>query len=348
MKILITGATGTIGSNAVRYFTERGYAVRAQVRPNSTQLYKIEPYDPELAMVDLRDRDQFGALVKGVDAILHLGAQVPKGDPSNYDYFDINVDSTFALLESARNSNGNLERFVFASSCCTYRFEGWNDRLITEEDKWPRPVSMYQASKNLAETVVNTFCGLYGFPAVILTIPETVCGREILGERRKQLSPFIADKIEVLQDMPCSEERNTAIHELQGHLRKGKRLVIPLGPDGIPWRQHLGDVRDVVRACELAIRIPGAIGQTFVIMSDALDYGIGVPHLAGISGMEYTEAYIPGGDQYWFDMDKSKELLQYTSDYNSARILEDAWRHFNGEDIGIVDGTDYPQVPRVL
>ena len=51
MKILITGATGTIGANAVKYFTEHGYSVRAQVRPNSWQLHKIEPFKPEIAMV---------------------------------------------------------------------------------------------------------------------------------------------------------------------------------------------------------------------------------------------------------------------------------------------------------
>lgn len=345
MNILITGATGTIGSNAVKYFIEKGYCVRAQVRPKSKQLYKIKDFNIEICEIDLKDRGALAQTVKDMDYILHLGAQVPKNSPSNMDYYDINVNATLALLEGVRLFNRSLVKFIFGSSCTTYQFEGWNDSLITRNNKFKNPIGMYRTSKLSAEMIVKTYCLEYNIPSVILEIPETLCGREILGERRKKLSPYIIDQLNVLKNTPGINNQ-TSIDKLEEELSNGKQLVIPTGRNGDSWRHHLGDIRDVVRACKLAAESKHVSGKSFIIMSDALDYSIGVPHLSEISGMEFIKMYLPGGDNYWFDMSDTNEVLKYKSKYDSRKILEDAWRHLQGEDIGIIDGNDYQRIER--
>ena len=345
MNILITGATGTIGSNAVKYFSDKGFRIRAQVRPHSKQLYKLNGFNIEVCEVDLKDRESLSKTVKDMDYVLHLGAQVPKNFPENMDYYDINVNATLALLEGTRLFNKSLKRFVFASSCTTYQFEGWNDSLITKANKFKNPVGLYRTSKISAEMIVNTYHAEYNISTVILEIPETLCGRELLGERRKKLSPYIVDQLNVLRSTRHIDNQ-IIINKLEKELSKGKQLVIPLGSNGDSWRHHLGDIRDVVRACKLAISSERAIGKSFIIMSDALDYSIGVPHLSKVSGMKYSKLYLPGGDNYWFDMKESNENLGYYAKYDSKQMLEDAWHHSQGKDIGIIDGNDYKRIER--
>lgn len=347
MHVLITGATGTVGSNATKYFLECGHAVRAQVRPDSTKLFKLQGRKAEICETDLRDHQGLAGLVKDMDAVVHLGGALPKGAPSNADYIDLNVGSTLALLEGARRYNPGLKSFVHAGSTSVFEFVGWRNGLVTDANRFTNPAGVYRVSKRAGEMLVLSHHQQYGIPASVLVVPEITCGREILGERRKHLTPFTEDRMEMLSQAPSTSERDKALRELEQCLREGRNLVLPLGPNGRPWRQHLGDIRDIVRALEMAIRSPKSAGKSMVIKSNALDYGEGIPHLSKVSGMEYAEVQIvPGADNYWFDISRARDLLGFEPEIDSRRILEDGWRHAQGEDIGIIDGTDYRPIDR--
>ena len=346
MKVLVTGATGTIGANVVKRLVESRYEVRAQVRPGSRQLPKIQGLPVEIRPADLLDREALGALVEGVDAVVHLAAMVPKAGADTFGYVDVNIAATAVLLEAARRASSRLTRFVYASSTVLFPQEGFRTDLFVESDKKTRPVGMYAVSKLAGEILTHSFSRGHGLPTVILNVPETFCGRELLGERLRSVSPFTADHVVALEALPPTGERDSCLDALRRHEREGRKLLIALTPEGRPWRRHLGDVRDVVTACILALHEPKAVGESFVVMSDALDYGVGVPYLAELTGMRYAQEIVPFGNCYWYDMRKTQELLGYRSAYDSRRMLEDAWRHARGEDIGIIDGTDYPRIER--
>ena len=346
MKVLVTGATGTIGANVVKRLVEGGYDVRAQVRPGSRRLHRIGGLPLEIRATDLRDRVALGALVDGVDAVLHLAALVPRTGADAMGYLDTNIAATVVLLEAALRALPRLTRFVFASSSVLYPQEGFRSEPFVERDKKVRPVGMYAVSKLAGEALAHSYFRAHGVPTVTLTVPETFCGRELLGERLRGVSPFTADHVLALEALEPSPERDGCLRALREHERAGRALLVPLTPSGQPWRRHLGDVRDVATACLLALREPRAVGEAFAVMSDALDYGVGVPHLARISGMRYAEEIVPFGSCYWYDMGKTRELLGYRSAYDSRRMLEDAWRHARGEDIGVVDGDAYARIER--
>jgi len=341
LKVLITGGTGRIGANLVKRLAERGDELRCVVRPSSDRLKKLEQYDVETVKVDLRDREGLAQTVVGVDAIVHMGVKL-RG-PSNYEQLDINTAPTLTLLESARVLNPDLKRFVYGSSDTLYPHSGYMPGLITRKDMLTRPRGMYAVSKIAGEAMVQSYHQQYGLPTVSLTIPYTFCGREFLGERTLQISPLIESHIDDLKRRSSTEEMVRTIQELQEHYHAGKRLVIPRCPEGPAFKRHLGDVRDVVTACERALDVDTAVGEAFLIMSQPFRFEEAVPQLSKASGLDCVDVTFPFSEFYEYDMQHTTERLRFVSEYDGKKMLEDAWRHKQGEDIGVVDvGPDSP------
>jgi NAD(P)-dependent dehydrogenase (short-subunit alcohol dehydrogenase family) len=71
MKVLVTGATGFIGTHLVRHLRADGHEVRALVRPTSDTTL-LEPFGVELAHGDVRDFDSVKDAVSGRDVVFHM------------------------------------------------------------------------------------------------------------------------------------------------------------------------------------------------------------------------------------------------------------------------------------
>lgn len=341
MRVLLTGATGRIGANVAKRLVEEGHRVIAPVRPDTDRADKLAGLDLDLRRVDLRDRDGLTACARGVEAIVHLGVKL-RG-PNNYEQLDINLAPTLTLLEAARQHCPDLQRFVYGSSDVLWPHSGWMPGLISYEQRYTWPVGMYAWSKLAGEAMVHSYHRQYGLPTVILNIPYTFCGREFLGQRVRQISPLIEHHLEDLERQPAAEARDQAVALLRQARAEGKELVVPLCPEGPPYKRHLGDVRDVVTAHILALTAPRAVGEAFILMSHPFDFGIAVPHLAALSGMGYCEVPFPRAEFYEYDVSKTRELLGFEPRYGPREMIEDGWRQANGEDIGVLDvGPDHP------
>ncbi|MBT4138567.1 MAG: NAD-dependent epimerase/dehydratase family protein, partial [Candidatus Latescibacteria bacterium] len=294
-----------------------------------------------IAKVDLRDREGLTEAVKGVDAIIHLGVKL-RG-PTNFEQLDINTAPTLTLLEAARLHAPNLTRFVYGSSDTLYPHAGYMPDLITPEDIFTRPKGMYAVSKIAGEAMVQSYHQQYDIPTTSLTIPYTFCGREFLGERTHVVSPLIESHIKDLQKRKTDPNIERTLSELKKQYADGKRLIIPHCPEGPAFKRHWGDVRDVVTATECALDNESAIGKAFVIMSQPFLFDEAVPHLSKISNQEYVDIDFPFAEFYEYDMSYTTEHLGYVAHYDGKQMLEDAWRHKQGEDIGVVDvGPDTP------
>ena len=335
MKVLITGASGRIGANVVKRLAERGDQLRCVVSPESPRKAKLEPFGVEIVEVDLRDRGGLASAVKGVEAVIHLGARLR--DATNFDQLDINTAPTLTLLEAVRTLNPDIRRFVYGSSDTLYPHTGYMPDLITREDIFTRPGNMYAVSKLSGEAMVQCYHQQYGIPTVSLTIPYTFCGREFLGERVDAISPLVDSHLKDLQRRPESPERDRTIRDLQDQLKSGNGLVVPLCLEGPAHKHHLGDVRDVVSACVLALDRDEAVGEAFIIMSKPFRTDQAVPHLSEIAGLGYAEVAFPYSQFYEYDVGHTEEVLGFVPQYDGRQMLEDAWRHKQGEDIGVVD-----------
>jgi dihydroflavonol-4-reductase len=78
VKVLVTGASGFIGSWVVRELAARGHAVRALVRPTS-RLSNLEDLAVERAEGDVLDRASVVRALEGCDAVVHTAGVVEYG-----------------------------------------------------------------------------------------------------------------------------------------------------------------------------------------------------------------------------------------------------------------------------
>lgn len=120
MRILVTGASGFVGSAFCRVALKSGFAVRAVYRRppiNGLVLDKAHDYETVLGPDLSADGDWRPALA-GVDAVVHTAARVHVMSDTKADaltaYREVNVEGTVNLARQAMQAG--VRRFVFVSS----------------------------------------------------------------------------------------------------------------------------------------------------------------------------------------------------------------------------------------
>jgi nucleoside-diphosphate-sugar epimerase len=129
LKVLVTGAAGFLGAHVVDAFCSRGHEVRALVRPATDCAL---PPGVEVVRADLR-RALDPTLVAGVDAVVHLAAQVTGSDEAR---FAGTVVATEHLLDAM--GKAGVRRLVLCSSYSVYdwsRVDGKIDEDAALEER---------------------------------------------------------------------------------------------------------------------------------------------------------------------------------------------------------------------
>lgn len=116
MKILVTGATGKVGSRFVPRLLSRGYDVRVLVR-DAAKAADLAALGAELAIGDLFDETTLIPAVAGVDAVVHLAALF-RTFTDNEGIVKTNHTGTIALADAAIAAGVN--RFIFVSTGNVY------------------------------------------------------------------------------------------------------------------------------------------------------------------------------------------------------------------------------------
>jgi len=116
MKILVTGATGKVGSRLVPRLLAKGYKVRILVR-DATKAEDLAALGAEVATGDLFDPATLPAAVEGVEAIIHLAALF-RTFTDNEGIIKTNHAGTIALADASINAN--IKRFIFVSTGNVY------------------------------------------------------------------------------------------------------------------------------------------------------------------------------------------------------------------------------------
>ena len=130
MKVLVTGATGFVGSHVAERLVQDGHKVRTVVRPTSDTGF-IDELGVEKIVGDLTEPECIKRAVDGVDAIVHCAAKVGDWGPVE-EYRKVNVDAFRTLLESAAEAGVN--RFVYISTLGVYEAR---DHYGTDESEEP-------------------------------------------------------------------------------------------------------------------------------------------------------------------------------------------------------------------
>jgi len=147
--VLVTGATGFIGSYLVPQLLDEGIPVRVLVR-NPRLLPPAVRARVEVFVADLRDRDAMCRAIEGTDTILHLAACARAWMRDREAYGAINVCAVESLLEAARCAD--VRRFVHVSTILT--LPPFRPAPIRGEALRPSP---YERTKREGEQLVEQY-----------------------------------------------------------------------------------------------------------------------------------------------------------------------------------------------
>lgn len=147
-RVLVTGATGFIGSHMVNVLLENGYDVVAMAR-NPSKAKKLEEKGIEVRYADLGDFSSLNDITKGVDFVIHLAAHYNFHTkwPLLYKY---NVLAAEKLAEDAIKHN--VQHFIFTS---TTEAIGPTLGKIADENTPCNPAYDYGKSKLMAEKLMR-------------------------------------------------------------------------------------------------------------------------------------------------------------------------------------------------
>lgn len=187
-RILVTGATGFIGSNLVMELLKTASPVQIIGIDNMNDYYDVNIKEWRLTQIE-QLAEQYPKsswnFVKGSiadksviteifakyhpDMVVNLAAQAGvRYSITNPDvYVESNIIGFYNILEACRHSYDNgasgVEHLVYASSSSVY---GTNKKIpYSTEDKVDNPVSLYAATKKSNELMAHAYSKLYNIPS---------------------------------------------------------------------------------------------------------------------------------------------------------------------------------------
>ncbi len=304
-RVLVTGASGFIGSNLVPRLLELGYEVTSLERYVTGRYVLGAPRKVETVYADLADFQTARHVIRNVqpDKVIHLAAlsAVSYSYEHPQEVLQANFIGTVNLAEACKREADHISHFLFAGTSEEY---GNNGARPETEDSPLRPNSPYSVSKVAADKYLNYMWDAYQFPVTIL--------RPFNSYGRKDNTHFVVERT-IVQALSEKEIR--------------------LG-DPTPVRDFLY-VDDHVDAYLACLRQPEkAIGQTFnfctgrgVTIKELVEK---ICDLAGFSGKVY-----------WNTIPKRPLDIQELigSSAKSSKLL--GWKHKYQLEDGLKKALDY-------
>src|SRR6516225_7720677 len=119
MLVLVTGATGFLGSHVARVLVAEGADIRLLVRPSS-DLRNIQDLNAERVTGDLRDPSSIEKAVSGCEVVFHVAADYRLWVRNPEQMYRSNVEGTRAIIKAAQESG--VRRVIYCSSVASMGF----------------------------------------------------------------------------------------------------------------------------------------------------------------------------------------------------------------------------------
>jgi nucleoside-diphosphate-sugar epimerase len=167
--VLVTGASGFVGSHLVPTLVERGYDVYVLERYVTGRYILGSKRDITTVFADIRDFQATRQIVREVqpDKVVHLAAisAVSYSYEHPHEVNETNFFGTVNLAEACRREVTHFQHFLFAGTSEEY---GNNGVIPETEDSQLKPNSPYSVSKVAADNYLKYMWDAYRFPVTIL------------------------------------------------------------------------------------------------------------------------------------------------------------------------------------
>lgn len=290
MKVLLTGATGFVGSHILDSLRARQLEVRVLLRKTSHRQF-IEPHlaHVELGEGSLGDPASLGKAMEGITHVIHCaGATHVKRDAQ---YYEINQDGTRNVVEAANGQRGNIVRLVHISSLAASH-PAPAAAPAREEDA-SVPVSEYGRSKLGAEKAVLEKCKV---PFTILRPPAVYGPRDdgfltLFQAVRKHFVPRFSGGVESLSMIFVKDLAEGTVNCLTHPAAEGRTYFIA-SPEVVTVRGFCEEIARQLKVWTLPLWLPVPALWPVCAVTELVCRMRGKPSL--LNRQKYRELRVPG------------------------------------------------------
>ncbi len=254
-RVLVTGASGFVGSAVARALRERGLGVSCLVRRSSPRT-NLTGLDVTLVEGDLRDAASMAAAMAGQRFLFHVAADYRLWARDPEEIVRNNLEGTRTVMQAAQAAG--VERIVYTSSVATLSLKhGPSDETRPLEPE--HAIGAYKRSKVVAEREVERMIAEQGLPAVIVNpstpigprdVKPTPTGRIIVEAASGRMPAFVETGLNLVHVDDVARGHMLAFDKG----RVGERYV--LGGQDASLREMLGVIAELVGRKAPSVALP--------------------------------------------------------------------------------------------
>jgi dihydroflavonol-4-reductase len=324
--ILVTGASGFVGSAVAKCLVQAGHEVRALVRPSSPRK-NLADLRVEVVEGDLRDADSIARAMTGIRYVFHVAADYRLWARNPNDIIQTNVEGTRSVMTLALRAG--VERVVYTSSVATLkaRPDGEpSDETFPLDAK--SAIGAYKQSKVLAERMVETMVAEQKLPAVIVSpstpigpgdVRPTPTGRIIIEAAAGRMPGYVDTGLNLVHVDDVAAGHLAALEKG----RIGERYI--LGGQDVLLGDMLREIAHFVGRSPPQLRIPRALIFPIAYGAEAIAHFTGREPFVTTTGLRLAK------DRMFFTSAKAERELGYrTRPYAEAIAEAIVWFRKNG------------------
>ncbi|HUV71230.1 MAG TPA: NAD(P)-dependent oxidoreductase [Terracidiphilus sp.] len=308
--ILVTGATGKVGSHLIRRILsgEDGKDITIRALCHNRRLEPGERL--EVVSGSICDREVVRAALSGITHVVHCATCKETEDS----VMDVTVKGLFWLLEECRLSKSFRQFILIGGDAALGHFFYPHPVPVTEGQKHSAYPGCYALSKVLEEAMLEQYFVQYGLNGCCLRAPWIMekddfkyslsFGSDVFGGPR--WCEFVTP-------------------EAAGAYAKSNTVPLMLDPEGNAVSRNFVHVSDLVEAMIVALDHPRARRQTFnICMDEPVNYCRVAEYLSETRALPSVEIQTPYWST-WLDNTKAKFLLGWRPQYDFRRLIDEAW-----------------------
>jgi dihydroflavonol-4-reductase len=304
--VLITGASGFVGSAVARCLLRAGHKVRALVRRTSSRA-NLADLKVEIVEGDLLDAESLARAMPGARFLFHVAADYRLWAPVSDEIIRTNVEGTRLVMAAARRAG--VERIVYTSSVATLAARPHGG--VSDETFRLRPeeaVGAYKLSKVVAENLVVEMVAKDGLPAIVVNpstpigpgdIRPTPTGRIIVEAAAGRMPGFVDTGLNLVHVDDVAAGHLAAL----GKGRIGERYI--LGGQNVLLRDMLGEIARYVGRTPPRLRLPRRLLFPIAYGAEALARFSGKEPFVTVTGLRLAKEHM------YFTSQKAERELDY-------------------------------------
>jgi dihydroflavonol-4-reductase len=319
--ILVTGASGFLGSAMVRHLLQAGRQVRVLVRPTSPRI-NVAGLPVETMEGDLRDATSLSRAMAGIQFVFHVAADYRLWARNPQDIVQSNVEGTRNLMSAALHAG--VERIVYTSSVATLKSRrdgGASDETFRLDPQ--AAVGAYKYSKVVAERVVDAMVAEHNLPAVIVNpstpigprdVRPTPTGRIIVEAAAGRMPAYVDTGLNLVHVDDVAAGHLAALEKG----RRGERYI--LGGENVLLGDMLREIARQTSRSPPRLRLPRRLIFPIAYAAEAIAYFSGREPFVTTTGLRLAK------DRMFFTSAKAEHELGYQArPYGEAIADAIAW-----------------------